>query len=74
MHFRLQEAKKMVPAPRLPESGGSSPWWGSALLMIIRASRRQNPFSPAIRSARHIRGQRTQRFRIFFRDPIRRAI
>ncbi len=28
-HRRLQEEKKTVPAPAVPERGGSSPKWGS---------------------------------------------
>jgi hypothetical protein len=31
MQRRLQFAKKTVPEPFVPESGGSSPWWGLTL-------------------------------------------
>ena len=59
-HFRLQEVKKRVPAPPVPEMGGSSPKWGRARERTASGPRPQNPVFPSRRLTRHSRGQRVQ--------------
>jgi len=54
---KLQPAMKMVPEPRRPTSGGSSPKCGPALDTSGSLPTPQNPFSPASRSTLHRRGQ-----------------
>lgn len=56
----LQWLKKIVPDPRFPEMGGSSPWWTETAATLATAPALQNPFSPESRSAPHSRGHNRQ--------------
>ena len=53
----------MFPDPRLPEIGGSSPWWTERAATRGSSRAPQNPASPAVLSAPHSRGQRAHRRR-----------
>src|SRR5512139_240953 len=56
----LQWLKNTVPDPRVPEIGGSSPWWMVTAATRAAAPAPQNPRSPARRSTPHSRGHRRQ--------------
>ena len=58
-HPREQPEKNTVPAPRVPERGGSSQWWRAARATTGRSGIRQRPLA-WVRSPPHRRGQRVQ--------------
>jgi hypothetical protein len=60
MHFMLQWLKKIVPEPRVPDNGGSSPWWTETAATFASRPAPQNPRSPSRRFTPHSRGQRRQ--------------
>jgi hypothetical protein len=57
----VQWVKKTVPEPLVPESGGSSPWWGKMLEMTGSPGAPQKPRSPSNRFTPQRRGHSSQR-------------
>jgi hypothetical protein len=57
---RAQPKKKIVPEPRVPEIGGSSPVCSSAELTYAASVAPQAPVSPCSRRAPHARGHSRQ--------------
>jgi len=53
----LQWLKKIVPEPRSPEIGGSSPWCTETAATLASRPAPQNPRSPSRRFTPHSRGQ-----------------
>jgi hypothetical protein len=53
----LQWLKNIVPLPKVPETGGSSPWWPRKLKILGSKPVLQNPVFPSRRLTRQRRGQ-----------------
>ena len=56
----LQWLKKIVPEPRVPEIGGSSPWCTETAATRASLPAPQKPRSPSSRFTPHSRGHRRQ--------------
>jgi hypothetical protein len=73
LQFSVQPERKMVPEPRVPEMGGSSPRWMAAEAMRAVLSLPQRPLSPASRFTPQACGQMSQAARRAYAALMRRA-